>query len=289
MRHTMKLPLLASRPADKTLFRRETTALPGPRRRSVLALSAALIAPGAAGAAGAQIEPAVAAASDLKFALEELAEQFTRTGGARLKLVFGSSGNFYSQILQSAPFELFLSADEDLITQLADAGKTVDRGQAYALGRIGIIVPKGSVLKADAQLADLGAALGDGRLQKFAIANPLHAPYGARAEEALRHAGLWQAIQGKLVLGENISQAAQFALSGSTQGGIVALSLAKAPAIAARGDFALIAQAWHRPLRQRMVLIKGAGAEARAFYAYLATAAAQAILQRYGFAVPAAQ
>ena len=200
--------------------------------------------------------------------------------------MFGSSGNFYSQILQNAPFHLFMSADEDFVYKLFDAGKAVDRGSAYAVGRIGIIVPKGSPLKADGELKDLAAALKDGRLQKFAIANPEHAPYGARAREALQHAGLWEAIQPKLVLGENISQTAQFATSGSTQGGVIALSLAKAPAIGGLGDFALIPENWHRPLRQRMVLIKNAPPEARAFYAYVASPAAQEIMVRYGFAMP---
>ena len=230
--------------------------------------------------------PTVAAASDLKFALEEVAAQFERESGHKLRLVFGSSGNFYSQILQGAPFHLYLSADEDFVFRLADAGKTVDRGRLYARGRIGILVPHGSPLRAYGELQDLAAALRDGRFRKFAIANPEHAPYGQRAEEALRHAGLWQAIRPHLVLGENISQAAQFATSGSTQGGIVALSLALAPDVAKLGDFALIPEAWHRPLLQRMVLLKGAPPPVREFHDYLSTAAAQAIMVRYGFATP---
>ena len=255
-------------------------------RRIALWFTAALVSGAVLAPASAQTVPTVAAASDLKFALEEVVARFERETGNKLKLVFGSSGNFYSQILQDAPFHLFMSADEGFVYKLADAGKTVDRGQAYALGRIGIMVPKGSSLKADSELVDLAAALKDGRLQKFAIANPEHAPYGARAKEALQHAGLWEAIQGKLVLGENISQTAQFATSGSTQGGVIALSLAKAPSVAALGDFALIPQVWHQPLKQRMVLIKNAPPEARAFYAYLATPAAQEIMVRYGFALP---
>ncbi|MCY1507396.1 Molybdate-binding protein ModA [compost metagenome] len=179
-----------------------------------------------------------------------------------------------------------MSADEDFVFRLADAGKTVDRGRLYAVGRIGVLVPHGSSLKADGELKDLSAALKDGRLQKFAIANPEHAPYGARAKEALQHAGLWELVQPKLVLGENISQTAQFATSGSTQGGIIALSLAKAPSVAKLGEFALIPEAWHQPLKQRMVLIKNAPPAARAFYDYIATPAAQEIMVRYGFAMP---
>jgi molybdate transport system substrate-binding protein len=230
--------------------------------------------------------PTVAAASDLKFAVEEVAMRFEKKTGHKLRLVFGSSGNFKTQILQGAPFHLFMSADEGFVHALADAGKTEDRGRAYALGRIGIMVPPGSPLKPDGELKDLAAALKDGRLQKFAIANPDHAPYGLRAKEALQHAGLWEAIQPKLVLGENIAQTAQFATSGSTQGGIISLSLALAPAVARTGSFQLIPEAWHQPLKQRMVLIKGAPPVARAFYEYVSTPAAQEIMVRYGFAMP---
>lgn len=235
----------------------------------------------------AQPLPTVAAAADLKFALEELSQRFHRATGTRIALVFGSSGNIHMQILQGAPFELFLSADEALVFKLHDAGLAIDRGRVYAVGRIGLLVPKGSPLKADGELKDLAAALIDGRLQKLAMANPEHAPYGNRAMEALQHAGLWDAIRPKLVLGENVAQAAQFALSGATQGGIVALSLARASAIASRGSFALIASAWHRPLVQRMVLIKGASAPVRAFHDYLASPDASFVMRQFGFELPA--
>lgn len=254
-------------------------------RRRVIALLATVAALSGS-LAHAQTVPTVAAAADLKFAVEEVAAHFEKDTGQKLKLVFGSSGNFYSQIQQGAPFHLYMSADEAFVFKLADAGKTVDRGRLYALGRIGIIVPHGSSLKADGEFKDLAAALKDGRLQKFAIANPEHAPYGARAKEALQHAGLWDAIQPKLVLGENIAQTAQFATSGSTQGGVIALSLAKAPEVAKLGQFALIPESWHDPLRQRMVLVKGAPPEAKAFYDYISTPAAQTIMSRYGFSMP---
>lgn len=236
--------------------------------------------------AEAQGLPTIAAASDLKFALEEVVAQFERDTGQRIRIVVGSSGNFYAQLLQDAPFEMFMSADEDFALKLADAGKTVDRGRLYAVGRIVVVVPNGSPLVADGELKDLARALEDGRLQKFAIANPEHAPYGKRAEEALRHAGLWEAIRPRLVLGENIAQAAQFATSGNAQGGIVALSLVRAPAIARLVSYATIPESWHRPLRQRMVLLKRATAPTRAFYAWLATPAAQSIMSRYGFVMP---
>ncbi len=257
-------------------------------RRAFVRWAAATLAIASPVAARAQSPTAltVAAASDLKFALEEVGVIFERQTGYKVRLVLGSSGNFYTQILQGAPFHVFMSADEGFVFKLADAGKTRDRGRLYGLGRIGVFVPHGSPLRADGSLRDLAAALRDGRLRRWAIANPEHAPYGMRAREALQHAGLWQAIQPHLVLGENIAQAAQFATSGSTQGGILALSLARAPAVAARGAFDLIPREWHAPLAQRVVVLKDAPAAAAAFYDYLAAPAAQAILARYGFEPP---
>jgi molybdate transport system substrate-binding protein len=230
--------------------------------------------------------PVVAAAADLQFALAEAAASFTRESGMRLKLSFGSSGNFHRQIRQGGPFELFLSADEKYPLDLAARGLTLDRGELYAVGRIVIMVPHGSPLRADGGLADLRAAIGDGRLRKFAIANPEHAPYGRAAKDALTQAGLWEEVSPSLVLGENASQATQFALRGSTQGGIVPYSLALAPEVARLGQAALIPAEWHAPLRQRMVLLKNAGPAARAFYAYLGQPEARAILRRYGFVLP---
>ena len=228
----------------------------------------------------------VAAASNMQFALEEIAARFQKDTGHTPRLVFGSSGNLYRQISQGAPFQLFLSADEAYVEQLAAAGKTLDEGVLYGLGRIALMAPKGSTLAAAGELEGLQAALAAGRIEKFAIANPEHAPYGRAAEQALRHAGLWDVLQGKLVLGENIAQAAQFATSGNAQGGIVAYSLALSPGVAERGEFALIPSGWHQPLRQRMVLLKGANAGAQAFYHYLRQPAAQAIMAKYGFDMP---
>ncbi len=260
-----------------------------PCRRRLLGLGALTVV-GAAGAGGPLLgQPfaaTIAAASDLKFALDETLALFERARGQRLQAVFGSSGSFYAQILQGAPFALYMSADESFVFKLADAGKTRDRGRLYAYGRIGIKVPPGSPLKADGSLKDLAAALKDGRLRKFAIASPDHAPYGMRAKEALEHAGIWKQIEPRLVFGENISQTAQFATSGSTDGGIIAYSLALSPQVAKLGRFELISDAWHKPLAQRMVLMRNAPKAAADFYDYLATAEAQAIMTRYGFAVP---
>lgn len=236
--------------------------------------------------AAAAEDPPVAAAADLNAALPEVASLFTKATGKKVKLTFGSSGNFAQQIQNGAPFEVYMSADEGYVQKLAAAGKTVDAGQLYAIGRIGLFQPTGSPIKADANLQDLGAAARDGRLQKFAIANPEHAPYGRAAQEALTHAGLWEAIRPKLVMGENVAQATQFATTGSAQGGIIPLSLAVTPQVKAAGTFALIPADWHQPLRQRAVLVKGAGETARAFYAFLQGPAARAVFRRYGFVLP---
>lgn len=234
----------------------------------------------------AQDAPTVAAASDLQFALTEIATAFHGQTGKEVKLAFGSSGNFARQIQQGAPFEIFFSADEKFVMDLSAAGLAVDDGALYAIGRIAIVVPNGSSLKADGTLADLALALKDGRLTKFAIANPEHAPYGRRAEEALRHAGLWDEIQDRLVLGENVSQAAQFATSGGAEGGIVAYSLALSPQVSKLATYALIPDDWYEPLRQRMVLLKGAGETASDFYEFVQSPPTRDILKRYGFVLP---
>jgi len=253
---------------------------------TLCALGAALLLGGVSVRAGEP--PAVAAAADLKFALPEIAGRFQQETGQTVKLSFGSSGNFTQQIEQGAPFELFLSADEGYIARLAAKGLTEDRGALYAIGRIALFTPHGSLIQVEGGLSQLRAALVSGRIKRFAIANPVHAPYGRAARAALGHAGLWSLIEPRLVFGENASQAMQFAASGSSQGGIVPLSLSKAPDIAKLGDFALIPAEWHLsdPLRQRMVLTKTAGATARDFYAYLQQPAAREIFVRHGFLLP---
>ncbi|CAA7619110.1 Molybdate ABC transporter substrate-binding protein [Candidatus Terasakiella magnetica] len=230
--------------------------------------------------------PVIAAAADLQFALTELAEGFGKQTGKSVKLVFGSSGGFFRQIKEGAPFELFLSADESYALDLARDGLTRDQGVLYAVGRIALMVPAGSALKADGSLKDLAAALDAGRVKKFAIANPDHAPYGRAAREALKTAGLWDKIQDKLVLGENVSQAAHYATTGAAAGGIIASSLALSPKVAALGQSALIPEDWHAPLHQRMVLTTKAGEAATAFYGYIQSPAARAVFKAYGFILP---
>jgi molybdate transport system substrate-binding protein len=237
--------------------------------------------------AAAREEPHVAAAADLKFALTEAAQAYTRSSGRKLNLSFGSSGIFRRQIAEGAPFELYFSADEDYVLALAREGRLENEGALYAIGRIVLYLPGGSPVKADRDLADLAAAARDGRLKRLAMANPEHAPYGRAAREALRRANAWEAVQDKLVLGENAAQAARFAISGSAQAALLPYSLALSPELSGKGAYATLPENWHAPLRQRMALVKGAGETARQFYAFMQGPEARAILQRHGFAIPA--
>lgn len=234
----------------------------------------------------------LAAASDLKFAMEELAAGYEGETGQKISLTFGSSGLLATQIRHGAPFQIFMSADESYVTDLHKSGFTVDQGTLYAIGRIVLIAPKQSAsrngqLMLDGRLKGVSDMLKKKTLTRFAIANPDHAPYGKRAEEALRSLGLWQAIQPYLVLGENVSQAAQFATSGSADGGIVALSLVKSPQFEPRANYVSLSDQLHQPLKQRMVLTRKAGDGARDFYRHLQQPAARKVFERYGFGLPA--
>jgi molybdate transport system substrate-binding protein len=230
--------------------------------------------------------PLVAAASDLQFALDEIVANFQRDTGIALRVTYGSSGNFTRQIEQGAPFEMFLSADEAYVDRLAARGLTRGDGALYAIGRIALFVPHGSPLEPDPGLEHLAERLANGESGRLAIANPEHAPYGRAAEQALRSLGVWEAVKPRLLLGENVAQAAQFASSGNADGGIIAYSLVLAPALRERGRFALLPETLHAPLRQRMVLLQRASPAAIRFYEYLRSPAGRAILSQYGFVLP---
>jgi molybdate transport system substrate-binding protein len=235
----------------------------------------------------------VSAASDLKFALADVLNQFQRDTGLPVVATYGSSGQFARQIAQGLPTDLFMSADEALVTQLADKGLTQGIGAVYAVGRLALVVPRTSKLVTDgdwqAVQASLRLALGGApaqgaaSIQKFAIANPEHAPYGRAAKEALMAMDLWRATQARLVLGENIAQATQYVATGAAQAGLTALSLAIAPEVAATTRYAAVPAQLHAPLRQRMVLLKNARPQARELFDYLQTDAVRKRLQSMGF------
>lgn len=252
-------------------------------RRSVLTLGLALLL---APPASARDEPVIAAAADLRHAMDSLVRQFRAETGLAVRPVYGSSGQFYQQLAAGAPFQLFLSADESYVQKLARAGRTMDDGQLYAIGRIVLVAPSRSRLALDPDFRGLRKALASGELSRFAIANPDHAPYGVRAREALQSADLWTQLEPRLVYGENVAQALQFALSGGADGGIVALSLVLGDGLKGTGRYVLIPEEAHKPLRQRMVLMKGAGATARRFHDWLQTPSARRIFRKYGFVLP---
>ena len=197
-----------------------------------------------------------------------------------------TSGTLARQVADGAPFELFLSADEEFPSKLTAAGLTRDAGVVYAVGRLAIFAPTGSPLAVDERLDGLAQLLKAGKPERFAIANPDVAPYGQAAEAVLRKRGLWDAIRPHLVMGDTIAQAAQFATTGNASGGIVAYSLLLGPGFADRGKYAVIPEADHPPLRQRMVLLKRASAPVEQFYKYLQTEPARTMLRKHGYGVP---
>lgn len=236
--------------------------------------------------ATAQHAPVVAAAASMNAALTAIAAEFEKTRGRHVDLVFGASGALTRQIRDGAPFELFLAADDTFPQQLSAAGLTRDAGVVYAIGRLALFAPTGSPLTVDAGLTGLASLVRGGGVTRFAIANPDVAPYGQAAEAVLRRHGLWEAMRPRIVLGDSVAQAAQFATTGNAVGGLVAWSVVVAPAMAGRGTSVVIPASDHPPIRHRMVLLQRASAVAAEFYAYLQSPAARAILKVSGFEVP---
>jgi molybdate transport system substrate-binding protein len=233
-------------------------------------------------------EITVAAAADLKFAMGELAANFEKQTGNKVNVTYGSSGNFFSQIQNGAPFDLFFSADVDYAKKL-EAGGQAEPGTLYpyAVGRIVIWTPPG--VKVDVNTQGMNALL-DSAIQKIAIANPAHAPYGRAAVAAMKKAGVYEKTEPKLVYGDNISQAAQFAQSGNAQAGIIALSLAISPAMKDSGKMWLIPAELHPPIEQAAIVVKSSQKKeaAKAFLEYIKSAAGKAVMDNYGFTTPPA-
>lgn len=233
-------------------------------------------------------EITVAAASDLIFAFKEIVPAFEKESGETVKLSLGSSGNFYAQIENGAPFDLFFSADIGYPKKLEEAG-LVAAGSLYryAIGRIVLWAPKNFPIRINQ--AGMKALL-EPSVMKIAIANPKHAPYGRAAVEAMRHSHVYDPAKKKLILGENVSQAAQFVESGAADLGIIALSLALGPAMRERGDYWEVPEAAYQPLEQGAVVLKqGKNSKgAAAFLSFLRRAEGKAVMERYGFKTPAA-
>jgi molybdate transport system substrate-binding protein len=234
----------------------------------------------------ASTELVVAAAADLSSALKEIGDLYEKKAGVRLKFSFGASGALTQQIQNGAPFDVFFSADMDYPHQLISAGDADGNTFfQYAVGKLVLWVPAGSPLDVEHKGMDI---LVDPSVKKIAIANPQHAPYGRAAVAALKHTGIYDRVSDRLVMGENISQAAQFAESGNAQAGFVALAHAVAPSMRGKGKY------WEVPADDYPALAQGAVVlahsqhkkEAADFLAFVKTKEATEILQQYGFTLP---
>jgi molybdate transport system substrate-binding protein len=228
-------------------------------------------------------EVVVAAAADLKFAMDSLVATFSKNNpDVTIKVVYGSSGNFFQQIGNGAPFDLFFSADIDYTRQLAAKHLTLSDTHLYGTGQL-VLWSK----TIDPAVDKMNTLLSNA-ITKIAIANPAHAPYGRRAEEALRHYQLYDQVKEKLVLGENIAQTAQYAQSGAADIGIIALSLALSPAMQSGGKYWLIPADSHQPLEQGFVLLPHAkdNKGAYQFMNFITTPEARAVLKSFGFSQP---
>jgi len=252
-------------------------ALPG----FLLVMWLVLLSPGAS----AQ-DLTIAAASDLQSVLPAIAERFQKETGQPVGLTFGSSGNFFSQIQHGAPFDVFFSADVEYAVRLETAG-LVEPGSLfrYAIGRIVLWSRKDSGIDVRGGLS----VLGDLRVRRVAIANPEHAPYGRAAVAALQHEKLYEGVRSKFVLGESVSQAAQFVQSGNAEAGIIAFSLALAPALRDTGTYYEIPASFHPPLEQAVVIIKASRRKelARQFLTFFKRTDIGRLLQEFGFTRPA--
>jgi len=226
----------------------------------------------------------IAVATNMKDAFAEMNLAFKATGKPEMKVVFGSSGNLATQIMNGAPFNLFIAADEHFPIELYKNGKTIDEGTVYAIGKLALITRSSS----GEGLADNKAGIAKAivRANKIAIAKPELAPYGKAAVEYLKAEGLWDIAKGKLVYGDNVGAATTYVLAGAADLGFTALSLAKSPEVIKQSNYLLLDSKFYDPIKQRMILIKGASPEALELYRFIQSPQAQAILQKYGYTTP---
>ncbi|HVI96819.1 MAG TPA: molybdate ABC transporter substrate-binding protein [Anaeromyxobacter sp.] len=257
-----------------------------PARRAFLLAAAALLLPRLA-APAPQRSVAVAVAANMKPAFEELAARFQATHpGVEVKATYGASGNFFAQIANGAPFDLFLSADAEFPARVVEKGLADGKAFTYAYGKLVVWVPKSSKIDLDGKGL---AALTDPSVQKIAIASPEVAPYGRAAKAALEKAGLYQTLKDRIVTGQSVSQTAQFVQSGNAQAGFVPLSLARTPPLSEQGRAWPVPPSSYARIEQAGVVVKGAkeAALARELAAFIAGAGARDVLERYGYDLPA--
>jgi molybdate transport system substrate-binding protein len=230
---------------------------------------------------------AVAAAADLRFAMDDLIATFMAANpGVSVEATYGSSGQFFTQLSEGAPFDVYFSADAEYPRDLEEAGLAESGStQLYGIGQIVVWVPNDSALDVEARGLE---ALTDPSVKTIAIANPEHAPYGRAAVAAIETAGINDAVRSKFVLGENISQAAQFVESGNADIGVIALSLAVAPSLKDQGRFAVVPIDSYPRLEQGAVVLKAAvdPEAAHAFLGFVLGSEGRTVLDRYGFLMP---
>jgi molybdate transport system substrate-binding protein len=232
-------------------------------------------------------EITVVAAADLQFAMQEVASRFQKETGKTLKLIYGSSGNFFQQIQNGAPFDMFFSANLDFPKKLEASG-LADPGSyyQYARGKIVIWVPNESKLDLSSGLK----VLLDSSVKKIAVANPQHAPYGQAAVAAMQHEKIYEKVKEKFVLGENISQTASFVASGAADVGIVALSLALSSNMKGRGRYIEVPSDEYPPIEQACVILAASKNKeaARQFLSFFRNPGIADVLKTYGFEVQGA-
>jgi len=229
--------------------------------------------------------PRVAVASNMAHAMTDIASAFQQETGTRAELSFGSSGNFARQIIQGAPFSMFLSADAKYIDLLTENGLKLLADIEYARGRIVLFIPHGSPLSNSTDLKSAIAKLEQGKFRRLVIANPGHAPYGVAALQALRNAGLQQIEKKRLLLAENAAQATQIALSGNVDAGIIPASFTHLTGLQDKGVYFNIPESWHQPLQQRLVLLEDATSTDKQFYYYMQNEKSQLIIKKYGYSL----
>jgi molybdate transport system substrate-binding protein len=230
-------------------------------------------------------ELTIAAAADLQFALAKIATDFQKETGIAVKVTYGSSGNLTTQIQNGAPFDLFFSADVEYPKRLIQAGAADGNSlYEYATGKLVLWVPNGSKLDINKGLK----VLTDPAIAKIAIANPIHAPYGRAAVEAMKSAQVYDTVSSKLVVGENISQAAQYVETGNADVGLLALALAASPSMKEKGRYFAIAENAYTPIHQAAVIVSSSKhkEDAVKFIEYMKKPETLAIMQSYGFTVP---
>lgn len=226
----------------------------------------------------------VAVAANMKDAFAEIQAAFKATGKPEMRVVYGSSGNFTAQIMNGAPFNLFISADEKFPLELYKNGKTVDSGKVYAIGKIVMIAKNSSGIDLGKDKTQFARAIV--KANKLAIAKPELAPYGKAAIEFMKAEGWWELAKDKLVYGDNIGAATMFVATGAADVGFTALSLAQSPEVAKQTHYVLLNDSLYEPIMQRMVLIKGAPQEAIDLYRFMQTVKAREILAKYGYGAP---